>query len=64
MYFKISESKQVEWDGNDKNWYKPVIEHFSFGINTDSFPWFYILLACIIFAAILIYLAYKKKKNN
>ena len=62
MYFKLSDSEKLKWDGNDANWYKPVIEHFSFGIGDSgsSMIWIYIL---IILACIAGYIYYKTKKD-
>lgn len=63
MYFQISESKQLKWDGDDSNWYKPspsVIENFSFGkFEVNDNTWLYILLIITIVCG-LYYFLYKK----
>jgi hypothetical protein len=61
MYFKLSESKQLKWDGIEENWYKPVASHFSFGKDSFSFNinWCYVIIVLAICVAL--YFLYKKK---
>ena len=66
MYFKLSESEKLKWDGIDENWFKPSsIEHFmeeKGGLTTGA-KWFYIGLIVVIILACL-FVGYLIKKNR
>lgn len=66
MYFQISQSEQLKWDGNDNNWYKPpksssIRENFSFGqFETGDNTWLYIILIIALACGLYYYYLYKK----
>jgi LPXTG-motif cell wall-anchored protein len=65
MYFKLSDSKELKWDGNDEHWYVPVVENFSFGSGEsggNSSIWIYLFIMLVI-AAVCGYLYYKRQKD-
>lgn len=61
MYFKISDANKLKWDGNDDNWYKPVVEGFSFGGTSESSSSLsFIILIALIILVFALYFLYKK----